>query len=39
MKIKNRSISADAIITDKENFPIAVLTADCVPILLLIKRK
>ena len=33
-KIKNRSITADAIITDKKDFPIAVLTADCVPILL-----
>ena len=33
-KIKNRSIDADAIITEKKKFPIAVLTADCVPLLL-----
>ena len=38
-KIKNRSIAADAIITEKERFPIAVLTADCVPILLFDKKK
>ncbi len=39
MKIKNRSICADAIITEKKNFPIAVLTADCVPILLFDKKR
>ena len=38
-KIKNRSINADAIITEKKNFPIAVLTADCVPILLFDKKR
>ena len=38
-KIKNRSISADAIITEKKNFPIAVLTADCVPLLLFDKKR
>ena len=38
-KIKNRSISADAIITKKIKFPIAVLTADCVPLLLFDKKK
>jgi YfiH family protein len=32
--IKNRSIAADAIITEKKGMPIAVLTADCVPILI-----
>ena len=37
--IKNRSINADAIITEKKNFPIAVLTADCVPLLIFDKRK
>ena len=38
-KIKNRSITADAIITDKKDFPIAVLTADCVPLLLFDKKR
>ncbi len=33
-KIKDRNIFADAIITEKEKIPIAVLTADCVPILI-----
>ena len=39
IKIKNRSVTADAIITDKKYFPIAVLTADCVPILLFDKKR
>ena len=38
-KVKNRSIAADAIITEKKNFPIAVLTADCVPLLLFDKKR
>ncbi len=38
-KTKNRSIDADAIITEKKNFPIAILTADCVPILIFDKKK
>ncbi len=37
--IKNRSINADAIITEKKRFPIAVLTADCVPLLLFDKKR
>ena len=37
--IKSRSIIADAIITEKRNFPIAVLTADCVLFCFLIKKK
>ncbi len=31
---KQKKIKADAIITDQKKLPIAVLTADCVPILL-----
>jgi polyphenol oxidase len=38
--IKNRSINADAIITERERIPIAILTADCVPLLIFdTKRK
>ena len=37
--IKNRSIFADAIITEKKNFPIAVLTADCAPLLIFDKKR
>ena len=35
----NKKIKADAIITDQKNLPIAVLTADCVPILLYDRKK
>ena len=35
----NKKIKADAIITNQKNLPIAVLTADCVPILLYDRRK
>ncbi len=38
-KIKNRSINADAIITEKKKIPIAVLTADCVPLLVFDKKR
>ena len=38
-KVNNRSIKADAIITDKKRFPIAVLTADCVPLLIFDNKK
>ena len=34
-----RKIKADAIITDQKKLPIAVLTADCVPILLHERKK
>ena len=33
-KINKKKIKADAVITNKKKLPIAVLTADCVPILL-----
>ena len=33
-KFNKKKIKADAIITDQKKLPIAVLTADCVPILL-----
>ena len=32
--IKSRSIKADAIVSEKKRMPIAILTADCVPILI-----
>ncbi len=38
-KITNRSKEVDAIITNKKNFPIAILTADCVPILIYDNKK
>ena len=38
-KIKNRNIAADAIITEKKNLPIAILTADCAPLLLFDKKR
>ncbi|MDA9598519.1 peptidoglycan editing factor PgeF [Candidatus Pelagibacter sp.] len=38
-KINNRSINADAIITEKKKIPIAVLTADCAPLLLFDKKR
>ena len=34
-----KKIKADAVITDKKMFPIAVLTADCAPILIYDKQK
>ena len=37
--IKNKSIFADAIITEKKKFPIAILTADCVPLLIFDKKR
>jgi polyphenol oxidase len=38
-KINNKKVKADAIITDQKKLPIAVLTADCVPILLYDNKK
>ena len=35
----SRNIKADAIITDKKKVPIAVLTADCVPLLIYDKQR
>ena len=38
-KFSKKKIRADALITDQKNIPIAVLTADCVPVLLYEKKK
>jgi polyphenol oxidase len=38
-KSSKKRIKADAIITDQKKLPIAVLTADCVPLLLYDKKK
>ena len=38
-KFKKEKIKADAIITNQEKLPIAVLTADCVPLLLFDNQK
>ena len=34
LKLKNYSFEGDALITNKKEFPIAILTADCAPILI-----
>ena len=39
LKSNFRKIKADAVLTDQINIPIAVLTADCVPILLFDRKK
>ena len=38
-KFKKKMIRGDAIVTDQRKIPIAVLTADCVPILLYDKKR
>ena len=38
-KFKKKRVKADAIITNQKKIPIAVLTADCVPLLLYDKKK
>ena len=38
-KFKGKKFRADAVITNQPKLPIAVLTADCVPILLFDKKK
>ena len=38
-KIKKKRLKADAIITNQKRLPIAVLTADCVPLLIYDKKK
>ena len=34
LKLKNYNFEGDALITNKKGFPIAILTADCAPILI-----
>ena len=34
LKLKNYNFEGDALITNKQKFPIAILTADCAPILI-----
>ena len=38
-RIKKKKPKADAVITDQKNLPIAILTADCAPILLCDKKR
>ena len=38
-KFSKKKIQADAVITDQKKIPIAILTADCAPILLYDKKK
>ena len=38
-KFKKKKIKADAVITNQEKLPIAILTADCVPVLLYDSKK
>ena len=38
-KFRKKKIKADAIITNQKNIPIAVLTADCVPLLMYDNKK
>ena len=38
-RFKKKRIQADAIITDQKKIPIAILTADCVPLLLYDKKE
>ena len=38
-RFNKKKIKADALITNQKNLPIAVLTADCVPVLLYEKNK
>jgi len=38
-KVIKKRIKADAVITNQKNLPIAVLTADCVPVLLYEEKK
>ena len=38
-KVEKKKVKADAIITNQKKLPIAVLTADCVPLLIYDKKK
>ena len=37
-KLSKKKVKADAVITDQKQIPIAILTADCAPILLYDKK-
>ena len=39
LKLKNYNFEGDALITNKKEFPIAILTADCAPILIYDEKK
>ena len=35
----DKKFEGDALVTDRKNTPIAILTADCAPVLIMMKKK